>query len=55
MASTSPAWLGHASCRLDPQGGERVYVDPWLGSLLAGTPEALREPAPDVEVMAAGI
>src|SRR5262249_10578110 len=23
-------WLGHASFRLDTDGGERIYVDPWL-------------------------
>ncbi len=23
-------WLGHASFRLDTDGGERIYVDPWV-------------------------
>ena len=36
-------WLGHASFRLDTDGGKRIYVDPFL----SGTrrrPEAEKEP-----------
>ena len=35
-------WLGHASFRLDADGGKRVYVDPWLGGPTC--PEAERDP-----------
>jgi L-ascorbate metabolism protein UlaG (beta-lactamase superfamily) len=40
MASLT--WLGHASFRLDTDGGKRIYVDPWLGSPTC--PDNEREP-----------
>ena len=35
-------WLGHASFRLDTDGGKRIYVDPWLSGPTC--PESEREP-----------
>jgi L-ascorbate metabolism protein UlaG (beta-lactamase superfamily) len=35
-------WLGHASFRLDADGGERIYVDPWLSGPTC--PDAEKEP-----------
>ena len=41
MASLT--WLGHASFRLDTDGGKRIYVDPWL-TAIPRAPESEREP-----------
>ena len=35
-------WLGHASFRLDTDGGKRIYVDPFLGDPTC--PDGEREP-----------
>ena len=35
-------WLGHASFRLDTDGGKRIYVDPWLSGPTC--PDSEREP-----------
>jgi L-ascorbate metabolism protein UlaG (beta-lactamase superfamily) len=35
-------WLGHASFRLDTDGGKRVYVDPWLSGPTC--PDSEKEP-----------
>jgi L-ascorbate metabolism protein UlaG (beta-lactamase superfamily) len=35
-------WLGHASFRLDTDGGKRIYVDPWLSG--PTTPDGERQP-----------
>lgn len=35
-------WLGHASFRLDTDGGKRIYVDPWVSGPTC--PESEREP-----------
>jgi L-ascorbate metabolism protein UlaG (beta-lactamase superfamily) len=35
-------WLGHASFRLDTDGGKRIFVDPWVSGPTC--PEAEREP-----------
>lgn len=35
-------WLGHASFRLDTDGGKRVYVDPWLNGPTC--PEGEKDP-----------
>jgi len=35
-------WLGHASFRLDTDGGKRIYVDPWLSGPTC--PDAERDP-----------
>jgi L-ascorbate metabolism protein UlaG (beta-lactamase superfamily) len=35
-------WLGHASFRLDTDGGKRVYVDPWLSG--PTVPDSEKEP-----------
>jgi L-ascorbate metabolism protein UlaG (beta-lactamase superfamily) len=40
MASLT--WLGHASFRLDTDGGKRIYVDPWLSGPTC--PDSEREP-----------
>ena len=40
MASLT--WLGHASFRLDTDGGKRIYVDPFLGGPTC--PDSEREP-----------
>jgi L-ascorbate metabolism protein UlaG (beta-lactamase superfamily) len=40
MASLT--WLGHASFRLDTDGGKRIYVDPWLSG--PTTPDTEKEP-----------
>jgi L-ascorbate metabolism protein UlaG (beta-lactamase superfamily) len=35
-------WLGHASFRLDTDGGKRIYVDPWLSGPTC--PDSERDP-----------
>jgi len=35
-------WLGHASFRVDTDGGQRLYVDPWLSGPTC--PDAEKEP-----------
>jgi L-ascorbate metabolism protein UlaG (beta-lactamase superfamily) len=40
MASLT--WLGHASFRLDTDGGKRIYVDPWVSGPTC--PESEKEP-----------
>ena len=30
MADTTLTWLGHSAFRVDPPGGKRIYVDPFL-------------------------
>jgi L-ascorbate metabolism protein UlaG (beta-lactamase superfamily) len=35
-------WLGHASFRLDTDGGKRIYVDPWLSGPTC--PDSEKEP-----------
>ncbi len=35
-------WLGHASFRLDTDGGERIYVDPWVSGPTC--PESEKDP-----------
>lgn len=35
-------WLGHASFRVDTDGGQRVYVDPWLSGPTC--PDAEKDP-----------
>jgi L-ascorbate metabolism protein UlaG (beta-lactamase superfamily) len=35
-------WLGHASFRLDTDGGKRIYVDPWVSGPTC--PDSEREP-----------
>ncbi len=39
---TSLTWLGHASFRLDTDGGKRIYIDPWLDGPTC--PDDEREP-----------
>jgi L-ascorbate metabolism protein UlaG (beta-lactamase superfamily) len=38
----SLTWLGHASFRLDTDGGKRIYVDPWLSGPTC--PESEKDP-----------
>ena len=40
MASLT--WLGHASFRLDTDGGKRIYIDPFLGGPTC--PDSERKP-----------
>ncbi|HKG42997.1 MAG TPA: metal-dependent hydrolase [Gaiellaceae bacterium] len=42
MAGASVTWLGHASFRVDSPGGERIYIDPWLGN--PKCPDSEKEP-----------
>ena len=41
MASLT--WLGHASFRLDTDGGKRIYVDPWVSGPTC--PESEKSPS----------
>jgi L-ascorbate metabolism protein UlaG (beta-lactamase superfamily) len=43
-------WLGHASFRLDTDGGKRIYVDPWLGGPTCPEPERTPERADVIAV-----
>ncbi len=47
MAGVSLTWLGHSAFRIDTPGGKRMAFP-----LHTGTPDELRQYAPDVEVRA---
>jgi L-ascorbate metabolism protein UlaG (beta-lactamase superfamily) len=42
ICMASLTWLGHASFRLDTDGGKRIYIDPWLSGPTC--PDNEREP-----------
>jgi L-ascorbate metabolism protein UlaG (beta-lactamase superfamily) len=42
LADVSLTWLGHAAFRIDSPGGQRIYVDPFLGN--PNCPDGERDP-----------